>query len=223
MRKLNILLIMALAAAMFASFTFGRVGTVSAQEVPPTGVVVDYFPGQSITVVDQSGTQHQYTISSTVKILPPGRATSLAVGSFVTIIAPASLSQGKQMAVGIVVHPHVPPGWNVPSISATAPMTATAVETFTASPTGTSLATATATATETPTGTQLATDTATETATGTQLATDTATATETPTTVETPTDTPTATATPIGGGTTISNNALIEWLRSLFQQILTSR
>jgi hypothetical protein len=225
MRKLNILWIIALAAAMFASFSFGQVGTVSAQEVPPTGVVVDYLPGQSITIVDQGGTQHQYTISSTVKILPPVRANALAVGSFVTIIAPASLSQGKQTAVGIVVHPHVPPGWNVPSMSATAPMTSTVVETFTASPTGTLLATHTATATETPTGTQLATDTATatETATATQLATDTATATETPTTVETPTDTPTATATPMGGGTTISTNALIEWLRSLFQQILTSR
>jgi hypothetical protein len=215
MLRLNRLLIMALAAAMFASFTVGQVGTVSAQEVPPTGVVVEYLPGQSITIVDQSGTQHQYTISSTIKILPPGRANSLAVGSFVTIIAPASLSQGKQMAVGIVVHPQVRPGWSVPSISATPLMTSTALETSTASPT--SLATETATATETPTGMQLATDTATATATGTQLATDTATATETPTALGTSTDTP------IGGGTTISTNALIEWLRSLFQQILTSR
>jgi hypothetical protein len=46
-------LVIALAAAMSASFTFGQVGTASAQEVPPTGVVVDYLPGQSITIVDQ--------------------------------------------------------------------------------------------------------------------------------------------------------------------------
>lgn len=225
MRKLNILSIIALAAAMFASFTFGQVGTVSAQEVPPTGVVVDYLPGQSITIVDQRGTQHQYTISSTVKILPPVRANALAVGSFVTIIAPASLSQRKQVAVGIVVHPQVPPGWNIPTVSATPPMTSTAVETFTASPTGTSLATDTAIATETPTGTQLATatDTATATATDVVLVTDTSTATETPIGMETATDTPTATATPLGGGAAGSANALIEWLRSLFQQILTSR
>lgn len=221
MRKLSILLFIALAAALLASFTLNQVGTVSAQEVPPTGVVVDYLPGQTITIMDQSGTQHQYTISSTVKILPPVRANALAVGSFVTVIAPASLSQGKQMAVGIVVHPQIPPGWNVPSMSATPPMTTTALETFTASPTG--LATETATATETPTGTPLATDTATETATGAQLATDTATATETPVAVGTITNTPTATATPIGGGTTTTTNALIEWLRALFQQILTSR
>jgi hypothetical protein len=221
MRKLNILLLVALAVAMLASFSLDQAGTVSAQEVPPTGVVVEYLPGQSITIVDQKGTQHQYTISSTVKILPPVRSNSLAVGSFVTIIAPASLSQGKQMAVGIVFHPHVPPGWNIPSMSATLPVTSTALEISTASPTGTLLATAT----ETATGTQIATDTATATETpiGTPLATDTATATETPTSVEIATDTPTATATPIGGGTTTSADAFIAWLRSLFQQILTSR
>jgi hypothetical protein len=202
MRKLNILLIIALAAAMLASFTFGHVSTVSAQEGPPTGVVLDYLPGQSITIVDQSGTQHQYTISSTLKILPPVRANALAVGSFVTIIAPASLSQGKQMAVGIVVHPHVPEGWNVPSLSATPPATSTA-DIYTSTATGTGIASVTATATET--------------VTGTQPATDTATATETPTLVET------ATVTPMGGGTDASTHALIEWLRSLFQQILTSR
>ena len=213
MRKLKILLVITMAAALLANFAVTQVGTVSAQEVPPVGVVVDYLPGQSITIVDQSGTQHQYMISSTVKILPPVSANSLAAGSFVTIIAPASLNQGKQIAVGIVVHPHIPNGWNVPALSAT-PVTSTAVETFTAIPTGTAQATDTPGATAT--GTQLATETAT--ATETELATDTATATP-----ATPTDTPTATATPLGGGTAISSNALIEWLRSLFQQLLTSR
>jgi hypothetical protein len=171
--------------------------------------VVDYLPGQSITIMDQNGTQHQYTISSTVKILPPVRAGNLAVGSFVTIIAPASLSHGKEMAVGIVVHPQVPNGWNVPSLSATPPATATAIETLTATVTGTVPDTETATAT--------ALDTATATATGTQLATDTATATST----DTPTAT--ATATPVGGGTTASADTFIAWLQSLFQQFLTSR
>lgn len=209
MRKINMLLIIAITGALLASFIVGRVGTVSAQEVPPTGVVVDYLPGQSITIVDQNGTQHQYTISSTVKIMPPVRANALAVGSFVTIIAPASLSQGKQMAVGIVVHPLIPPGWNVPSMTATPSPTSTAVETSTATPTGTTLVTDTATATET--------------ATDTPIATSTETATATATSVETATDTPTATATPIGGGTTTSADGFIEWLQSLFQQILSSK
>ncbi len=219
MRKINILLMIALAGALMASFTLGQVRTVSAQEVPPTGVVVNYLPGQSITIMDQNGTQHQYMISSTVKILPPVRAGNLAVGSFVTIIAPASLSQGKEIAVGIVVHPHVPNGWNIPSLSATPPATSTAIETFTATVIGTPIASETAT--ETPTGTQLAT--ATATATGTQLSTDTATATETPTSIATATDTPTAAATPSGGGTSNSVDVFIAWLRSLFQEILTRR
>jgi hypothetical protein len=213
MRKLNILLIAALLTAVLASITLVQVRTVSAQEVPPTGVVVEYLPGQSITVVDQNGTQHQYTISSTVKILPPVRSNALKVGSFVTIIAPASLSQGKQMAVGIVVHPHVPNGWNVTALTATPLVTSTAVETFTATAPGTAMATET--------GMPTATETAT--ATGTQLATDTETATSTPTIMGTATDTAAPTATPIGGGTAASTNALIEWLRSLFQQILIRR
>lgn len=219
MRKFNILLIVALAAVTLASITFSQVGTVSAQQVPPVGVVVDYLPGQSITIVDQRGTQHQYTLASTLKILPAARANTLAAGSFVTIIAPASLTQGKEVAVGIVVHPHIPNGWNVPSLSATPTATGTALETFTATATGTALASETATAT----GTELATGTAT--ATGTQPAVDTATATatETPTTIGTPTDTPTPTAVPIGDGTNASADAFIEWLRSLFQQILSSR
>lgn len=213
MRKLNILLIAALLAAVLASITLVQVGTVSAKEVPPTGVVVEYLAGQSITVVDQNGTQHQYMISSTVKILPPVRSNALAVGSFVTIIAPASLSQGKQVAVGIVVHPHIPNGWNVAVLTATSLVTSTAIETFTATAPGTALATETA----------LVTATETATATGTQLSTGTETATPTPPGTGTATDTPTPTATPIGGGTSASTNALIEWLRSLFQQILTSR
>ncbi len=221
MRKINILLVIALAAAMTASFAFGQVRTVSAQGWAPTGVVVEYNPGQSITIVDQKGNQQQYMISSNVRILPPVRANAVAVGAFVTIISPASFSRGTQMAVGIVVHPHIPPGWNVASGSGTPPVTGTAVESFTATPIGTPLPSETAT--EISTGTPLATDTATPTATVTQLVTDTATATETPVSVETQTDTPTATATPIVGGTAASTNALIEWLRSLFQQILTSR
>ena len=206
MRKTNVLLIIALALALLASVALNQNSTASAQEVPPVGVVVAYDPGQSITIVDQSGNQHEYLISSSLKILPPGRADSLAVGSFVTIIAPASLDKGKQTAVGIVVHPHVPNGWNVPSGSATPFPTNTSDGTFT----------------PTPTGTLPATETATATATGTPLATGTSTATATA--VGTSTDTPTPTATPTaGGGTTPTANSFIEWLRSLFRQILTNQ
>lgn len=219
MRKINSWLVIALVAMMLAGFIFGRVGRASAQEVPPMGVVVDFQPGQSITVVDQSGVQHEYMISSTLKILPPVRANALTVGSFVTIIAPASLSHGKELAVGIVVHPHIPNGWNIPLLSATASATDTAVGTSTATPSGTIVVTDTAAAAETASAMQLATDTPADTPTAAAAGT----ATVTPAGGEAATETPSATATPTGGETTAPATTLMEWLRSLFQQILTSR
>ena len=198
MRKTNIYLIIALALAIVASLTLSHVDTASAQAVPPVGVVVAYAPGQSITIVDQQGNQHEYMLSTSLKILPPGGARVLGVGSFVTIIAPASLSNGKEMAVGIVVHPHVPPGWKVPDLSATPAPTETPPGALTATPTGTILTTETATPPVTET------------------------TTATPAVVDTPTDTPTPTATPMGGGTTATTNTFIDWLRSLLRQLLTN-
>ena len=133
-------------------------------------------------------------LSSSLKILPPARTNLLAVGSFVTIIAPNSLSNGKQVAVGIVIHPQVPNGWKIPSLSST-PLPTETPATFTATPPGTLLATETVTATGTPNGTATATVTA----------------------VGPLTDTPTATATPLGGATTFDATSFIEWLRSLFR------
>jgi hypothetical protein len=211
MRKFTILIMLLLAGSFVASLAFAQVNPVAAQQESPVGVVVAYVPGQSITIADQSGALHEYMISSSLKILPPGRANALGVGSFVTIIAPASLSQGKQMAVGIVVHPNVPGGWIIPTISATPLATGTTVETQTPTPVGTLP------------GTQTATGTASATATGTVLATETETSTATPTVVGTITETATATPTPAGGGTAPSANALIDWLASLFRQILSSR
>jgi hypothetical protein len=207
MRNTKRLLIIAFALALVASFTWNQVSTVSAQNNPPVGVVVDYVPGQSITIVDQSGMQHQYVLSSSLNILPAGHANSLSVGSFVTIIAPASLGDGRETAVGIVIHPHIPNGWNVMLGSATPLPTNTADGTFTATATGTQLATETTTATATTTGTPLATETATATATA----------------VGTLTDTPTATATPTGGGVAIKTNSFVEWLRSLVRMVLSNQ
>jgi hypothetical protein len=187
MRKTNTFWIIAL--ALIASLTLSQVNTVSAQNALPVGVVVDYVPEQTITIADQQGSRHQYTLSSSLKILPPGRANLLAPGSFVTIIAPNSISNGKQVAVGIVIHPQVPNGWNVPSVSAT-PLSSANV-------------------TVTPTGTLLTTETVTGTPVGT--------ATSTATAVGTVTDTPTATATPLGGTTTLDPASFIEWLKSLFR------
>lgn len=203
MRTIKIYLILVLAATLIAAFTISKVGTVSAQQDQPVGVVVAYVPGQSITIVDQSGNQHAYMISSSLKILPPGRANSLTIGSFVTVIAPASLSQGKETAVGIVIHPHVPAGWNVPSLSATPGVSETPGGTFTATPAGTSMPTETATPTGT--GTETASETATATVTGSPL------------------ETPTATATTMSGNNPDTTNTLVGWLMSLVRQLLPSR
>ena len=209
MRKASLLLVIAVALAMFASLTMNQVNTASAKQVPAVGVVVAYIPGESITIVNPHGEQLEYTLSPSVKILPPKRADSLGVGSFVTIIAPASFGDGKQTAVGIVVHPHVPNGWKVPVASATPLPTNTPLATFTATPTGTSTTTATATSTATDTPTTTPTTT-TETPTTTATVTATATSTATPT------------VTPVGGATTLTTSSFIEWLRTLFQQLLTN-
>lgn len=205
MRKFNKYLILTITAALLAGVVFSQAGAVSAQQNQPVGVVVAYIPGQSITIADQTGAQHEYMLSQNVKILPPGRANALVVGTFVTIIAPASLDRGKQTAVGIVVHPHIPNGWTVPSMTATPAMSATPAESFTPTPENT------LTTTETPTAT----------GTGTQTVTETATATAT---VEgTPSGTPTATATLPAGNPAVTTDTFIEWLRSLFRQLLASR
>lgn len=204
MRKINIVLTIAIALALFASVAFYQVSTVSAQFNQPVGIVVAYVPGQSITVVDQQGDESEFLLAPTLRILPPGRADALAVGSFVTVIAPASVSAGKQTAVGIVIHPQIPNGWTIPSLSQTPFPTTTAAVTETITPTGTLT-------TETPTPPP-------PTETPTAVETIGVTPTETPPPVVILTNTPTATPTPLGG--TANSNTFIEWLRSLFRQVL---
>lgn len=203
MRKTNLLMIVALALALLASVTWNS--TAVAQVNQPVGIVIAYVPEQSITIMDQQGNQSEYVLDPSLRILPPGRANLLGVGSFVTVIAPASLSEGKQIAVGIVVHPHVPNGWTIPALSVT-PF-----------PTGTPISD---TVTPTVTGT-LPTETVTGTATETPPALETATLVETatPTPAVILTDTPTAT--PSVGGTGAPANTFIEWLRSLFRAVLS--
>jgi hypothetical protein len=191
MRKTNIFLMMAITLALFASVAFGQITDAAAQKEGPVGIVVAYIPGQSITIMDQNGDQSEFALDPSLKILPPGKANSIAVGSFVTVIAPASLDKGKQIAVGIVVHPKVPDGWKGKVLAPSdAPLTK---ETSTATPTGTLM---------TETGTPAGVETATATAEVTRTAT------------------PTPPAKVPGGETTLTTNAFIEWLRSLFQQVI---
>lgn len=104
MRKAKIALAIALVLAAFAGIALNQVKEVSAQGDLPVGMVVAYTPGVSITIIDQNGNQIEYALDAMLKIEPSGEEQNLKVGSFVTIIASASTSKGKQTAVGIVVH-----------------------------------------------------------------------------------------------------------------------
>lgn len=84
-------------------------------EVRRVGIVVDYHPGQDITIADRHGTEFMFDIGSPLRIVPSHRAHLLGVGAFVTIIAPNNVPNGHHMAVGIVIHPSVPPGFVGPS------------------------------------------------------------------------------------------------------------
>jgi hypothetical protein len=84
-------------------------------EVRRVGVVVAYSPGQSITIADRQGNEFTFELASLLKIVPAHRADLLAVGAFVTIIAPNNVPNGKHIAVGIVIHRGVPPGFAGPS------------------------------------------------------------------------------------------------------------
>jgi len=202
MRKTNILPIIAMTLAVLASFAMNPTGKAFAQASPPVGVVIAYTPGESITILDESGKQHEYMISSTLKIDPATATNSIVVGSFVTIIAPASLSEGKEMAVGIVVHPKIPAGWKTLALSATPAVKDTVKETYTPTPVGTLPATEKV---EVPvTGTTTATTP--ETVTGKS--------------VEKLIETPTPIAKTAGGDKTVNTSAFMDWLRSLLQQLL---
>ena len=72
------------------------------------GTVTAYTSGSSITIAAKDGNTYTFTLSGDTKILPAERAGQLAVGSFVTIIAPRDVAGGAAVAKGIVVHPVKP-------------------------------------------------------------------------------------------------------------------
>jgi hypothetical protein len=185
MRKINLILLLALTFAVLAGLSLHQVSNVSAQGETSMGVVVAYTPGVSITIVDQNGNQVEYALDANVKIESSSSEKFITVGSVVTIVAPASLDKGKQKVVAIMVHPEKE---LLPS--------------------------------ETPRvkNTALPTDV---------LVTKTPKIGETPTLVGDLTTTPSAT--PIVSEnakqeeTGVKANPFIEWLRSLFQQVLTQQ
>lgn len=200
MRRTNILLVIALALAIFASVAWNQVSTASAQQVPPEGIVVAYLPGQSITIADKNGTQIEFVIDPSMKILPPEAANSLKLGSYVTIIAPASIDKGKQIAVGIVVKPDVPNASKVLAPSQTPQVKDT--------PASTEAAATESSKELLPSATPEVKDTAAPTST--------LVATE-PSKVD---ETTTPMATTKEDGSSPKTTGLIDWLRNLLRQLL---
>ncbi len=69
------------------------------------GWVTAYTAGSSITIRAMDGSTSTLALTGNTKILPANSANQLAVGSFVTIIAPRVPSAMGWTAIGIVVHP----------------------------------------------------------------------------------------------------------------------
>jgi hypothetical protein len=195
MRKISLLLFAVLTFGLLANFTIVHASQALDPQIQRVGLVVAYTPQQSITIVDKDGKQFTFTLAAALKIVPKHRANLLAPGVYVTIIAP----KNGTVATGIVIHPHAPSSFTMPS----ATFTATAVPTNTA----------TALPSETPT------ETSTATPTNTEVPTATMTATETPTITETSTSTATATPTGTAGTTPNSQSvvsAFVDWLKLIF-------
>jgi hypothetical protein len=205
MRKNKILLVAALAVGLLANLVLAQASPASAQEVQHVGLVVAYVPEQSITIVGKDGIQYQFELTSLLKILPPELADTLKVGSYVTIIAPNKLPDGKNIVAGIVVHPKIPDGFPTKiAIKDTMTAPTKVLEPTVENPTKVPAFTATTTVIPIATGTVVS-ETPTETVTPVGTATETATATP-----------PAKSSTP---QITIS---FIEWFRTLVRQIFAS-
>jgi len=103
------------------------------------GIVTEYTPAVTITIMDKYGKTFTFLLTDQTKILPADRADKLVVGSFVTIICPRDVTGGSLTATGIVVHP------------ANVEPTETVEGTYTETPTPTITETPTETPTETAT------------------------------------------------------------------------
>ena len=69
------------------------------------GMVIAYTPGASLTIQARDGGTTTFLITADTKILPAERASQLAVGVRVTVIAPRDVTGGALTAAGIVVNP----------------------------------------------------------------------------------------------------------------------
>ena len=207
MRTYKVLLVAALAVALLANLALAQASPVFAEAVQRVGLVVDYIPGQSIAVVDQDNIQYQFELTSQLKVLPPELADTLKVGSYVTIIAPNKLPDGKSIAAGIVVHPKTPDGFSTKILEPTVAQPTKVLEPTVERPTKVLEPTV-----ENPTKVPDFTATATEPPIGTATM-----VSETPTPVETATETTTP-----KNPTPKITTSFIEWFTKLVRQLFAN-
>jgi hypothetical protein len=74
------------------------------------GVVSDYQPGISITIISRDGVAYTFRLIPDAKILPEERLSLLVAGAYVTVISPRDVTTTDLIATGIVIHPAIPPG-----------------------------------------------------------------------------------------------------------------
>lgn len=89
------------------SLTARAVQVVPGQPVQAhnVGIVVDYQPGERITIKGQDGNLYTYLLTDETRLLPEERLDLLQVGARVTIIAPRDVTTTDLVARGIVIHP----------------------------------------------------------------------------------------------------------------------
>jgi hypothetical protein len=140
------------------------------------GTVTVYAPGTGIMIQDDQGNTTAYFLDPSVRIMPPPRADTLAVGSRVIILAKYDPKSSQWVVFGIMVMPPTAGPKNIPT--ATPTIIPSETPTMVPSETPTEMPSMTPTDTPTLTPTETPTDTPTETPTNT--------ATETPTETATP-------------------------------------
>lgn len=193
MRKISLFMSAAIVLSlMVMAFVAQPRSAMAAQEVHRVGLVIEYIPGQSITIVDKDGNQFTFELAPDLKLVPKDRKDLLVVGAFVTIIAPNSKTEGKTFATGIVIHPKPPAGFPIPK----------------------ELVKGTPSPVESPTEKPLVT----ETLTGSETATPTGTL---PTETPTPAGTQTVKSVPENSAPPVVT-AFLEWLASIFREVLTT-
>ncbi|MFT3894776.1 MAG: hypothetical protein QM730_24360 [Anaerolineales bacterium] len=68
MKKISLVVLIALTFALVTNLTLARAGSSSDAEVSRVGYVIAYTPNENITIVDKDGSQFTFTLAPGLKI-----------------------------------------------------------------------------------------------------------------------------------------------------------